>query len=219
MKTSFKLTLSAVLTAAILGSSAAYAGASTNVGATTNYLFRGLTQTDDKPAVSGGLDYEMGNGFSIGTWASNIEFSDKKSYEVDVYGGYGNKIGALDYSVGFITYIYPDDDNADFTEITGGLGYGPVSFNVAYTVDADSPSLEDNIYYSLSASKDITPAGFSIGGLIGHNEPDTGSDYQHYQVSLSKGDFTAAIDMNEQDGEQNENDPVASLSWVHAFDL
>ena len=111
-----------------------------------------------------------------------------------------------------------DDDNADFTEITGGLGYGPVSFNVAYTVDADNSNLEDNIYYSLAASKDITPAGFSIGGLIGHNEPDTGNNYQHYQVSLSKGDFTAAIDMNDS-GDTNEDDPIASLSWVHAFDL
>lgn len=221
LKNSFKLTLSAILTTSLLASSVAYAAGSANIGVTSDYVFRGVTQTDNKAAISGGLDYDFGNGFSIGTWASNVELSpSNNSYEVDVYAGYGNKIGAFDYSVGVITYIYPDDDDIDFTEITGGLGYGPVSFNVAYTVDEDknSASLEDNIYYSLSASTDVTP-GFTVGGTIGYNDndKDSNADYTHYQLSLSKGDLTAAVEMN--DNLQNKNDPIISLSWVHTFDF
>lgn len=217
MKKSIALAISTALLATS-ASTTALAGASANVGIASNYIWRGLTQTEDQAAVSGGLDYDFGNGFSVGTWASNVNFgtatTDDTGYELDLYGGYGGKMGSTDYSVGFIHYAYPAQDNIDFTEITAGLGFGPASLDLAYTVDADDPSLEDNLYIALSGSTDIKE-GLSLGATIGHNEPDAGADYTHYQVSLSKGDFTFAVDDNDQSG----SDPRVSVSWAHSIDL
>ncbi len=215
MNTQLKLILSATVVAATLGSAAAFAGASANVGVASNYIWRGVTQTSDEAAVSGGLDYDFGNGFSVGTWASNLADG---AYELDLYGAYGGKLGNTDYSVGFINYRYPlaPGAGADFTEITGGLGFGPVSFDAAYTVAADNDASEGDLYLALSGSTDIKE-GVSLGGTIGNYDFDAGGDYTHYQINLSKGDFTFAIDDNDQDGVAG--DPRVSVAWSHALDL
>ena len=216
MKLSFKLTLSAILTAAVLGSSAAYAGASANVGLTSNYMWRGVTQTNDGLAASAGLDYDFGNGLSVGTWTSNVDFNHG-GYELDIYGAYGGKVGSMDYSVGFTHYAYPAhaSDNIDFTEVNGSLGYGPVTFSLASTVAADDSTAEGDLYYSLGVSQEVTP-GITVSALIGQvtDDSNSASDYTHGQISLGKGDFTAAID--DVSGSSN---AVVSLSWTHAFDL
>ena len=66
-----------------------------NVAATTNYVWRGVTQIDDGPAVQGGLDYAHDSGFYVGTWASNVDFDGENDpqYELDLYGGYGGEAG------------------------------------------------------------------------------------------------------------------------------
>lgn len=225
MNTRITLTLSAVAVAAALATpSVALAGLSGNVGVTSNYIWRGKTQTDDAAAISGGLDYDFGNGFSVGTWTSNVDFPggviapDKdKGYELDLYGGYAGKMGSLDYGLGITHYAYPIHDNSDldFTEFYGNLGFGPATFGVAYTFNADDDDQEGNIYYSLGASTDIKE-GLSLGGTVGRYDFDTGNgDYTHYQVNLSKGDFTFAVD----DNNTSDSDPVVSVSWAHALDL
>jgi uncharacterized protein (TIGR02001 family) len=211
MKLSFKLTLSAILTAAVLGSSAAYAGASANVGLTSNYMWRGVTQTNDQIGFSAGLDYDFGNGLSVGTWAGSLA----SGTEVDLYGAYGGKAGPMDYSVGFIHYAYPVANDLDFTEVNASLGYGPVTFSLASTVAADDSTAEGDLYYSLGLSQEVTP-GITVGALVGQITDDSNSagDYTHGQISLGKGDFTAAID-----DVSGSSSPVVSLSWSHAFDL
>lgn len=218
MKTKIKLTLSAVITATILGSSAAFAGASANIGVGSNYVWRGATQTNDNAAVSGGLDYDMGNGFSAGTWASNL--SDGNGYELDLYAGYSGKIGASDVGVTITNYRYPTLDDSDFTELGGSVGFGPVSLGAAYTIasdDNDGPEFsKGDLYYSLGASTDIKE-GLSLGGTVGKYDFDdeAGNDYTHYQINLSKGDFTFAID----DADLDNYDPRVSVAWAHALDL
>jgi len=211
MKLSFKLTLSAILTAAVLGSSAAYAGASANVGLTSNYMWRGVTQTNDQIGFSAGLDYDFGNGLSAGTWAGSLA----SGTEVDLYGAYGGKAGPMDYSVGFIHYAYPVADNLDFTEVNASLGYGPVTFSLASTVSADNDDNKGDLYYALGFSQEVTP-GIEVGLTVGHYDYDleTTKDYTHTQLSLGKGDFTAAID-----DVSGSSSAVVSLSWSHAFDL
>jgi uncharacterized protein (TIGR02001 family) len=218
MKTQIKLTLSALIAATILGSSAAYAGASANVGVASNYIWRGATQTNDNAAISGGLDYDFGNGFSAGTWTSNL--SDGNGYELDLYAGYSGKIGASDLGVTLTNYRYPTIDDADFTELGASLGFGAATVGVAYTIDSDDNKTPEfskgDIYYSLGASTDIKE-GLSLGGTIGKYDFDdkAGTDYTHYQLNLSKGDFTFAIDDNDLDN----TDPRVSVAWAHSLDL
>jgi hypothetical protein len=83
-----------LLAAALLaGAGVAQAELSANLGVASNYYFRGITQTDDKAAVSGGIDYTHDSGLYLGTWMSNVDFGGKEDVEVDGYAGFGGDIG------------------------------------------------------------------------------------------------------------------------------
>ncbi|MEJ2521643.1 MAG: TorF family putative porin, partial [Gammaproteobacteria bacterium] len=71
-----KLVLAVSAFAAVLWSAAAAAGVSATVTATTDYVFRGITQSAEDPALQGSLDYEADSGFYVGAWASNVDFDD-----------------------------------------------------------------------------------------------------------------------------------------------
>ena len=151
IKRSFQLTALATLVA----SSSVYASEfSGNIGVTSNYLFRGVTQTVDGPAVSGGLDWEHDSGFFLGTWSSNIDFGNNDGAELDLYGGYGGEAGDFSYSAAYIHYLYPDiQGDADFGEILLDFGFNVLSFGLAYTifseVDADGAALHRRRYLCL----------------------------------------------------------------------
>src|SRR5690606_38862768 len=63
---------------------------STNVSLATDYVYRGISQTDEEPAVQGGLDWEHETGLYLGIWASNIDLNDddEAHVEIDYYGGW-----------------------------------------------------------------------------------------------------------------------------------
>jgi uncharacterized protein (TIGR02001 family) len=77
---------------------------SANVGYTTDYVFRGISQSNEDAAVQGGVDFACGR-FYIGTWGSSIAFGN--GTEIDVYGGYRTKTGPVNWDLGFIYYAYP----------------------------------------------------------------------------------------------------------------
>ena len=105
---------------------------SANVAVTSNYIFRGISQTDNIPAVQGGFDYDVGLFEKIkayaGIWASNVNFSDgdQAQVELDVYFGLKGSIDKFSWSVGGLYYAYPGAArrlNYNFWEITGSAGY------------------------------------------------------------------------------------------------
>ena len=113
-----------------------------NVGFVTDYRYRGISQTDIKPALQGGFDYSHASGIYLGTWASNVSWlSDqgaKNSLEWDFFGGYKGTAGDFGYDVGLLQYAYVGNKladvggggvfkNANTTEIYGALTYGPVT--------------------------------------------------------------------------------------------
>ncbi len=212
------LVITSVFIASTLLTSTAFSAGSANIAVGSNYIWRGVTQSGDDAAISGGLDYETGNGISFGTWTSSL--GGGNAYELDLYGAYGGKLGGADYSVGFTNYRYPTANNADFTEVNGSLGFGSVSFTTAYTVSSDDDTTPEfskgDIYYSLSYTKEIKK-DLSLSLTAGKYDFDnaTGSDYTHYQLGLSKGDFTFAID----DNDLTNSDPRVSVSWSKSLDL
>jgi uncharacterized protein (TIGR02001 family) len=93
-------------------------GLSANIGAVSQYIFRGIEQTSTASA-SAGLDYELGN-FSVGTWAADVE----DGLEIDFYGSYGNELdNGFGYSLGFTTYQYTGDFDTQYNEINLGASY------------------------------------------------------------------------------------------------
>jgi uncharacterized protein (TIGR02001 family) len=205
---------------------------SANIGATSNYVWRGATQTDDQAAISGGLDYAHDSGFYVGTWASNVNFGDDAngdgSYELDLYGGYGGSFGEFGFDVGLTSYLYPLDDDADFLELGLSGSFKFLTVGLAYTLDGDgdddTPFNEGDIYYYASASFDVAE-GWSVGGTIGHYDFDVPSsgdvDYTHGQVDLTKsagdfGDFTLSASVADEEA-NGDNDPRVFVSWSKTF--
>ena len=117
---------------------------STNVSLTTNYLYRGISQTGAKPAIQGGFDYANASGLYIGAWGSSISWlsdlpatagtagANNAGLELDTYAGYKGAAGAVSYDVGFLRYNYPGDyapgaAKADTNEVYGAVTYSIVT--------------------------------------------------------------------------------------------
>ncbi|HEY5647175.1 MAG TPA: TorF family putative porin, partial [Pseudomonadales bacterium] len=124
---------------AALISGSAYSGyvaadeISANVGLSTEYRFRGISQTDRDPAISGGFDYGHESGFYVGTWASNVSFTDGGT-EIDVYAGWAGDISEeVSIDVGVLYYGYPEDNDADYVEVYGSVGFFGATVGLHYS--------------------------------------------------------------------------------------
>ena len=224
-----KLTL-AVAAAMTIASSALAEDSpvSANIGVVSNYLWRGLTQTQDGAAVQGGIDYAHDSGFSLGSWLSNIDWgTPDPNYEMDLYAGYGGQVGDFGYNLTTTYYAYPDADDADFWELGVSGSWSVLTVGLAYTLDGEAPSgspyRQGDLYYYGSFSVEL-PMGLSLGATLAHtNFDDLGSegDYTNWQVSLSKdaGDFgTFSLNYEQNDGGENElvavdDDPKFWVGW------
>lgn len=188
-------------------------GLSANVSATSNYLWRGVTQTDDAAAVSGGIDYANESGFYAGTWASNVDFGDDASFELDFYLGFSGDLGdsGLGYDVGYIYYAYPDsaetvsDNEYDFGEIYGSLSYENFSIAANYGVNNDDGAewADSALYISADAAFEIAEdleLGLHIGNYSFDDDFDD-ADYTDYGISLSKSGFTFALSDTDMDND------------------
>lgn len=139
-----------------------------NMGLYSQYIFRGLTQTDRDPALQGGFDYSHSSGFYLGTWASNISwlrdfgaYSSGGSLEWDFYGGY--KWGfAEDFTLdlGLLYYWYPGNAAPGFPkgntlEAYVGLAWKWLSSKFSYSLGEDTftvPNSQGTWYLDLSAN-------------------------------------------------------------------
>ena len=151
-----------------------------NVSLTTDYTFRGISQTLQQPALQGGMDLRHPSGFYLGTWGSSVNFGEvnlddmgpRAQLEVDVYGGVGfTLLPVATFDLGAIYYMYPGAGGArsyDFLEL--GLGasrtMGPLSagLQAKYSPDFFAGS-GDGIYYGASAG--IPVSLFTVSGNVG----------------------------------------------------
>jgi uncharacterized protein (TIGR02001 family) len=179
-----RTSISAGLAAGVLASGLAHAQQAAsphtltgNIGFFSQYIFRGLTQTNKEPALQGGLDYSHASGFYLGTWASNISwlrdggaYSAGGSLEWDFYGGFKGGFGKTDltWDLGTLYYWYPGDANtlanplnpkANTWELYGALGWKWVSAKLSYSVSDKTFGVLDSrgtYYFDLTANVPIT---------------------------------------------------------------
>ena len=221
--------LSAVAIASMLGvSSVAQAESplTANLGVTSNYIWRGYTQSGDEAATSGGIDYAHSSGVYVGTWVSN---HSGNQYEHDIYAGYGFDAGSVGLDIGAIKYIYPvgDANLLDFTEVYLNASYENVGAGIAYTVSKEDGSVteKNDMYVYVSAEFEVKK-DLTLGLLYGDYDFDGGTtdDYSHYQISLSKDDFTFAYEKNDMKSTNSlygtsNDDARFTVSWGKSFDL
>ena len=168
---------------------------STNVALTTNYLYRGISQTGAKPAIQGGFDYANANGLYIGAWGSSISWlSDEGAatnagLELDTYAGYKGTASVISYDVGFLRYNYPGKVtpgwvSANTNEIYGAVTYSIVTVKYSYSLGDTFavPDAKGTSYIDLSAAYPIGETGYTLGAHYGK---------QSYKGSSAA--YTAAI--------------------------
>ena len=220
------LTKTAVAVGALMIGGSAIAEISANIGATNNYIWRGVTQTSNDAAVSGGLDYANDSGLYAGTWVSNVDYGGA-SAEVDFYGGFANELDNLGYDVGAIYYYYPSrDSDADinFSEAYLNLSFGPISAGVNWTFWKEQSGDTNDLYYTLGAGSEIAPT-WGWGATVGYYDFDGGGHYSHGQIDISKevGDFgsftfTVSTVFEQSNSIDNDKDPLFVVSWAKTFE-
>lgn len=148
-----------------------------NVGIFSQYIFRGLTQTNKDPALQGGLDYAHSSGLYVGTWGSNISWLTdsptvtgykSSSLEMDFYGGYKGSFGDIGYDIGLLQYYYPGDHDArrytgtfeaDTLEAYGAISYKWFTAKYSHSLKNETFGVNnsDGTYYlDLSATVPLT---------------------------------------------------------------
>jgi uncharacterized protein (TIGR02001 family) len=205
MKTLTHLMLVAGLVGVPLLAAAEDSPLSGNIGLSSDYIFRGISQTQHKPEISGGFDYAHPSGLYVGTWLSNQDwvsegdFKDNSSLEVDLYGGYRSSLPAdVGYDVGVITYYYPGNKIAgahspDTTEIYGSLSWKFLTLKDSYTVSKNfigwygTGKSRGSNYLELNANYDLGD-GWGVLGHVGHQKVKNFSDasYTDWKVGASK---------------------------------
>ena len=203
-----------------LGSAQAVEGLSANIGATNDYMWRGMTQNDHDIALSGGIDYANESGFYAGTWVSNVDFGaeDTTNYELDFYAGYSFEKNDVAYDFGYVLYAFPDADDYNVGEVYASIGWRNLSLKVSTlaTSDNDDADFGDDTYieaaYDWDLGNDLT-LSFHAGSYSRENA----ENYVDYSASLSKGAFTFSLmDVNK---DSVDSDVRVVISYTHSFDL
>lgn len=186
-----------------------------NIGAVSDYRYRGISQTRLKPAVQGGVDWSGPGGFYLGAWASTIKWikdaEGDAGFELDVYGGLKGEISKdLTFDVGVLAYIYPSASttkwdaiykNPNTTEIYGALTSGPFTAKLSYAATnlfgnydfAKKKDSKGSLYLDLSSSFDLG-GGLMLAPRVGYQKVRniTNASYTDYSVTLSK-DFSGLV--------------------------
>ena len=140
-----------------------------NASIVSDYRFRGISFTDRKPAIQGGVDVTHRSGFFVGAWFSNIANYGGSLIEADIYGGYGGSVGGFDVTGGVYGYLYPDGRGVNYLELQSTVArkIGPVTTTFTAAYIPDQKNSDENIYLGLGGDLPIGDTPFSLQAGIG----------------------------------------------------
>lgn len=172
-----------------------------NVGAVSDYRFRGMAQTSFNPALQAGVDFAHKGGFYVGAWGSNVSWikdyagASDGSLEIDLYGGYKGEISKdFTYDLGLITYQYPGNNaatNANTSELYGALTYGLVTAKYSRSAGnfIANPNSSGSAYLEVAATFDLGN-GFTLTPHVGRqtipNVVNDAGDCTDYALTLGR---------------------------------
>ena len=180
-----------------------------NIGVVSNYVFRGISQSQNKPALQGGFDYAHESGLYVGFWGSNIgwvsapgnDYKANNSLETDFYGGYkGSFADDFTFDVGAIKYYYPGSavsgkPTPDTIEGYAAIGWKFLTLKYSHTLSQymvawtgpNGENTRNSNYLDLSANYDLGD-GWGINAHVGHQEIKNFSlaSYTDWKLGVTK---------------------------------
>jgi len=158
-----------------------------SVTLTSDYRFRGITQSDEGPAAQAGVTVSHESGFYIGGWASTIDDTNSLpgygDVETNIFGGYSTETASgVGFDIGLLYYLYPDaatGADTDFFEPYAAITYsiGPVStkLGAAYAWGGQdgldfTGGKDDNLYLYADASVGIPTTPLTLNAHVGRSE-------------------------------------------------
>jgi len=194
-----------------------------NLGITSNYVFRGQTQSDDGIAVQGGVDYTHETEFYVGAWGSTVDAKNNGNgggLEIDLYAGWAHSWDDFGIDIGYITYEYTDSNFSEgASEIYVGFDWGPAGITY-YEGSDDNPGASDYNYIDVGLDIEMVDdvlLSFHFGRL----SPDTGSSTNDFKVEASKNilDFDVSLALTYEDNADPKKETELFLTVKKSFDL
>jgi uncharacterized protein (TIGR02001 family) len=182
-------------------------GLTTNVGVVSQYIFRGVSQTDNASA-SAGVDYENGD-FSVGTWIADVG----DGLEVDLYGSYGVELdNGLGLSAGFTTYQYTGDFDTQYNEVNLGASYDyfTIGYNIG-TWEVEGGPDQDYTFLSITAEYEGFYATYGNWG------DDLDGDYVEFGYGTDVSGFDVGVSLVINSKELGHADEALVFSLAKSF--
>jgi uncharacterized protein (TIGR02001 family) len=224
MKTILKLLGASMLTSALMSGAAHAEGEITgSVALTSDYVFRGVTQTLNEPAIQGSLDY-TNESFYAGVWGSNVDFGVDESIEIDVYAGVRPTLGPVSFDFGIVGYFYPGSTDVfgeyDYIEGKAAASVTPAENLTLGAALYYSPDffLEtgDAVYGEINAVYAFTEA-FSVSGAYGYQDVDLVGDYDTWNLGASLTAVGLKFDVRYHDTDISGLDDVLNVTLSRAM--
>ena len=161
-----------------------------NAALTSDYVFRGASQSNEEAALQGGVDLTAGS-FYAGVWASTVDFGDETQAEIDLYTGFRTEAAGYALDFGVIGYVYADDDQSsdyDYLELKAAASraFGPATIGAAvyYSPDFFGSADEEATYVEVNAA--FSPIDkVTVSGAVGNQYLDVSDDYLTWNLGAT----------------------------------
>lgn len=179
---------------------------------TSDYVFRGFSQTDEGPALQLGAELASG-GFYGGVWGSNVDFGDGTDIETNIYAGYRTSAGGFDLDFGVTGFVYvgdPSGSGYDFVEFKASASreIGPATLGALVAWSPDFYGLDEKAaYYEANLGYGFAGA-WSLSGAVGRQTLDVGADYTTWNVGLGY-DFSSGVGVDLRYHDTDVNGPLS----------
>ena len=186
----------------------------------------GVSRSDGKPALQGGIDVRLPEQWDIGVRSSSI--ARHGNVELTLYGAKTLEVGATDLSIGATFITFPRDKKADYAmfQANASRSIGPIDATIAmlYAPKQGNIDNEDNLYVLARARTPLgkvlgTPVtlGVSIGRMHGHFADARSRSDWSLSLAANVGGFDLGLSYVDNDLGDARGDPAAVFSVTRSF--